>query len=176
MTDTMHDADRAPGDTSADAAGLMDQIVGGVASQVVRGVAALGIADHLADGPRTADDVAERAGSDVRATYRLMRAAASLGVLSYEGDRRFGLTGRGRLLRSGVPGSLRAAALSMAGELHWQPLGLLPEAVQQGASQAKDALGAKVFDYLADLRGTPGKRRCLPSSWPACPASLPRAP
>lgn len=149
MTDTTHDADQALGDSAADAAGLMDQIIGGVVAQVLHGIAALRIADHLADGPRTAEVVAERAGSDARATYRLMRTAASLGVLSYEGDRRFGLTGRGRLLRSGVPGSLRAAALSMAGELHWRPLGLLPGAIQQGASQAKNALGAEIFDYLA---------------------------
>jgi len=149
MMGTTYDADQAPGGTPADAAVLMDQIVGGVVSQVLRGVAALSIADHLADGPQTAEFVAERTGSDARAIYRLMRTAASVGVLSYEGDRRFGLTGRGRLLRSGVPGSLRAAALSMAGELHWQPLGLLPEAVQQGTSQAKNALGAEVFDYLA---------------------------
>jgi hypothetical protein len=149
MTDTTRDSDQVPGDPAADAADLMDQILGGVVSQVLHGIAALSIADHLADGPRTAEEVAERAGSDARATYRLMRAAASLGVLSYEGGRRFGLTGRGGLLRSGVPGSMRAAVLSTAGTLHWQPLGLLPGAVRQGASQAKNALGMDVFDYLA---------------------------
>jgi hypothetical protein len=49
----------------------MDLIVGGVASQVLHGLAALSIADHLADGPRTAEEVAERAGSDARATADL---------------------------------------------------------------------------------------------------------
>lgn len=150
MTDTAHETGPAPGESAADAAGLMDQMLGGIVAQVLHAVAALSIADHLADGPRTAEEVAGRAGSDAGATYRLMRSAASLGVLSYEGDRRFGLTGRGRLLRSGVPGSLRAAVLSTAGRLHWQPLGLLPEAVRQGASQMKIALGTDVFDYLAD--------------------------
>jgi hypothetical protein len=93
--------------------------------------------------------VAEREGSQPRATYRLMRAAASLGVLSYEGNRRFGLTGRGRLLRTGVPGSLRSFVLMLAGYSHWQSMGLLPDAVLQGTSQARAALGADIFDYLA---------------------------
>ena len=53
--------------------------------QVLHAVAALHVADHLADGARTAEEVAEREGSHPRATYRLMRTAASFGVLSYEG-------------------------------------------------------------------------------------------
>jgi hypothetical protein len=126
----------------------MDLILGVVRAQVLHAVAVLHVADHLADGVRTAQEVAEREGSDARATYRLMRAAASLGVLSYEGERRFGLTGRGHLLRAGVPGSLRAFTLVQAGHAQWQSWGLFPEAVRQGASQAKSALGADIFDYL----------------------------
>ena len=127
----------------------MDTILGVVRIQVLHAVAALRIADHLADGARTAAEVAEREGSHPRATYRLMRAAASLGVLSYKGDRRFGLTGRGHLLRSGVPGSLRSFVLVQAGHAQWQSLGLFPEAIRQGASQTKKALGADIFDYLS---------------------------
>jgi hypothetical protein len=149
MTVTTDDADQAADDTAADAAGLMQYIFGGVAAQVLHGVAALNIADYLADGPLSAEEVARLAGSDAGATYRLMRTAASLGVLTFDADRRFALTGRGRLLRSGVPGSLRATALSMTGDLHWRPLALLPGAVREGASQAENALGATVFDYLA---------------------------
>lgn len=149
MTDTMHGDGEALGDPAADAAGLIDQIIGGVVAQILHAVAALRIADHLADGARTAEEVAEREGSHLRATYRLMRAAASLGVLSYEGDRRFGLTGRGRLLRSGIPGSLRAFAMVQAGHAQWQSLGLFPDAVREGGSQTKKALGADMFDYYA---------------------------
>ena len=127
----------------------MDTILGVVRIQVLHAVAALRIADHIADGARTAAEVAEREGSHPRATYRLMRAAASLGVLSYQGDRRFGLTGRGHLLRSGVPGSLRSFVLVQAGHAQWQSLGLFPEAIRQGASQTKKALGADIFDYLS---------------------------
>jgi hypothetical protein len=149
MTETTQIAGEAPSDPAADAAGLMDLILGVVRVQVLHAVAALRIADHLADGARTVEEVAEREGSQVRATYRLMRAAASLGVLSYEGERRFALTGRGHLLRAGVPGSLRSFVLIQAGHAQWQTMGLLPEAVRQGNSQAKNALGADIFDYLS---------------------------
>jgi hypothetical protein len=149
MTDTTHNSDEMPAGPAADTAALMDLTLGVVRVQILHAIAALRIPDHLADGARTAAEVAERAGSDTRATYRLMRAAASLGVLSYEGDRRFGLTGRGHLLRTAVPGSLRAFVLVQAGHAQWQTMGLLPEAVWQGASQAKNALGADIFNYLA---------------------------
>lgn len=149
MTDATHIAGEARSDPAADAAGLMDLILGVVKVQVLHAVAALRIADHLADGARTAEEVAEREGSQVRATYRLMRAAASLGVLSYEGERRFALTGRGHLLRADVPGSLRSFVLVQAGHAQWQTMGLTSEAVRQGTSQAKNALGADTFDYLS---------------------------
>jgi hypothetical protein len=47
----------------ADAAALMDVILGLVRVQILHGIAALKVADHLADGARTAEEVAERAGS-----------------------------------------------------------------------------------------------------------------
>ncbi|GAB2991205.1 methyltransferase [Streptomyces pseudoechinosporeus] len=148
-TTTTHATDEGADDPAADVANLMQMIAGGAILQTLHAVAELNIADHLADGARTAREVAAREGSHERATFRLMRAAASLGVLSYEGSGRFGLTGRGQLLRTGVPGSLRSLVLIQAGESHWQPWSLFPEAVRQGASQAKKALGADVFDYYA---------------------------
>src|SRR5437764_8925683 len=93
-------------DPAADAAALLDLLSGGVVAQTLRALAELRIADHLADGVLTAEEVAERAGSHPRTTYRLLRTAASLGVLAYEGDRRFGLTGPGQMLRPDLPGSL----------------------------------------------------------------------
>lgn len=149
MTEMTQKAGGVPADPAADAAALMDMTLGLVRVQILHAVAALNIADHLAGGARTAEEVAEQEGSHPRATYRLMRAAASLGVLSYEGERRFGLTGTGQLLRAGVPGSLRAFVLVQAGHAQWEAMGLLPDAVRQGSSQAKNALGADIFDYLA---------------------------
>ncbi|MEV0227104.1 methyltransferase [Streptomyces sp. NPDC050704] len=141
--------DSAPSDPAADAAAVFEMLSGGVVVQTLHAVAALHIADHLADGAVTAEEVAEREGSDPRTTYRLMRAAAALGVLSHEGDHRFGLTGRGQVLRADAPGSLRSFILVQAGHAHWQSLAHFPEAVRQGGTQTKKALGADIFDYFA---------------------------
>ena len=51
-------------------------------SQVVGTLAKLAIADQLAAGPRSVDDLASRIGCDPEATARLLRAASALGLVS----------------------------------------------------------------------------------------------
>ena len=128
---------------------LLGMIHGYWNSQVVRAAADLRLADHLAAGPLTAEQVAGLESSDPRATYRLMRACAGLGLLADEGDGRFAVTQAGALLQSGVPGSLRDHALAFGAPGHWLPWGQLPEAVRKGGTQAAAVLGAGLFDYLA---------------------------
>lgn len=149
MTETVHDVPALPFDPAADVPALIDLLIGIIPAQVLHALAALGIPDQLADGALSAQEVAERAGTHPRSTYRLMRAAASVGLLRYEGDRRFSLTGQGHLLRTGIPGSLRALTLVQTGRLHWQSWTMFPESVRQGTCQAKQVLGADSFDYLA---------------------------
>jgi hypothetical protein len=132
-----------------DTMALLGMIHGYWNSQVVRAAADLRLADHLAAGARTAEDVAGLESSDPLATYRLMRACAGLGLLAYEGDGRFSVTPAGALLQSGVPGSLREHALAFGAPGHWLPWGQLPEAVRKGGTQAAAVLGADLFDYLA---------------------------
>jgi O-methyltransferase domain/Dimerisation domain len=132
-----------------DTMALLGMIHGYWNSQVVRAAADLRLADHLAAGARTAEDVAGLESSDPLATYRLMRACAGLGLLAYEGDGRFSVTPAGALLQSGAPGSLRDHALAFGAPGHWLPWGQLPEAVRKGGTQAAAVLGADLFDYLA---------------------------
>jgi hypothetical protein len=143
MTDT------APNDPAADAAAVLELLTGGWVAQTIRAVAQLHIPDHLADGPATAEDVAKREDSDPRTTYRLMRAASSLGLLAYEGDHRFGLTGRGQMLREDIPGSLRSLVLIQNDHAHWQSWEHFPEAVRRGTTQIETALGTDLFGYFA---------------------------
>lgn len=128
---------------------LLGMIHGYWNSQVVRAAADLRLADHLAAGPLTADEVAGLESSDPRTTYRLMRACVGLGLLAHEGDGRFSVTTAGALLQSGVPGSLRGHALASGAPGHWLPWGQLPEAVRKGGTQAAAVLGADLFAYLA---------------------------
>jgi hypothetical protein len=128
---------------------LLGMIHGYWNSQVVRAAADLRLADHLAAGPLTAEEVAGLESSDPHATYRLMRACAGLGLLAHDGDGRFSVTPAGALLQTGVPGSLRDHALAFGAPGHWLPWGQLPEAVRKGETQAAAVLGGGLFDYLA---------------------------
>jgi hypothetical protein len=148
-TETAHVTGATPSDPAADAGAVVNLLSGLIAAQILRALAALHIADHLADGALTAEEMAERVGSHPQATYRLMRAASSLGLLGDEGQHRFSLTGQGRLLRSEVPGSLRSLVLAQTSHGHWQSWAHFPEAVRQGSTQTTTALGTDIFEYYA---------------------------
>src|SRR5690349_2526106 len=67
-------------------------ITGYWTSQAVYVAAKLRIADCLADGPKTAEALAEATGTHPRTLHRLLRALASVGVFSEEDAGRFRLT------------------------------------------------------------------------------------
>jgi hypothetical protein len=122
----MHMAEEVETPVAQDTHDVLDMITGSWVSQITGAIAVLHIPDHLAEGVRTADEIARLEGSEPRATFRLMRAASSVGLLKYLGQNRFGLSGRGQLLRSGVPGSLREMAMIQTAHAQWQCWGLLP--------------------------------------------------
>ena len=57
---------------------LLDMLFGYWRSQVLRAIADLCIADHLAGGPLSAAEVATRENSGMDYTYRLMRAGVAM--------------------------------------------------------------------------------------------------
>jgi hypothetical protein len=144
----------AEADRAGRANALLQMITSFWVSQTVRAVAELSLADHVAVEALTAEQIAEREASDPATTYRLLRAAASLGLFTADGDRRFSVTPLGSLLCKGVPGSLRDMARVQGMSLQWQSWGTLPEAVREGRTQMHAALGVPadndMFDYLAD--------------------------
>jgi hypothetical protein len=87
---------------------LAGMIAGFWASQMVHAAAKLGLADLLAGGPLTAEELATATGTHSRSLYRLLRALASVGVFSEGEGGRFSLTPLAEPLRADVPGSQRA--------------------------------------------------------------------
>src|SRR3954467_15811266 len=59
-------------------------LLAGYASQVVRTLAGLSVAEHLDDGELTAQQIAAHASSDPDMTYRVLRAGVALGLLKYD--------------------------------------------------------------------------------------------
>ncbi len=128
---------------------MMDLVFSYWRSQVVGVAAKLGIADLLAEKSMSADWLAKETDAEPTALYRLLRAAASVGVLEETAGRTFGLTPLGQTLRSNVPGSMRHLAISVTSEGHWRPWGALDRTVRDGQRSTTRTLGCEIFDYFA---------------------------
>ena len=131
------------------AAQLLQMIKGYWVSQIVGTLAQLEIADHLAHCPLNCEVLAGGIGCNPDATFRLLRAAADVGLVAVLPDGRFHLAPLGELLRSNVPGSMRSPAIALTAPGHWLPWGRLAEAVRHGERQTAAALGHELFDYYA---------------------------
>jgi len=127
---------------------MLEMIFGFCTTQVVRTVAGLSIADHLAAGPLTADQIAEREHTSPDITFRLLRACAGLGLTTVDDTGRFGSTEDLETLRSDAPRSLRALSIGATNDAFWLPWMRFAESVRTGHNQAAETLGMDVFSYL----------------------------
>ena len=116
-------------------------------TQAIHVAAKLGLADHLADGPRTSDDLARATDADPSALYRLLRALAALGVFVEHPDRQFELSAMGDFLRRDHPLSLNPAARMFGADYQWRAWGALRHSVETGGNAAVHALGMDVWEY-----------------------------
>jgi hypothetical protein len=127
----------------------MNQLLTGYwISQALYVAAKLGIADLLTPGARAVEDLATATQSHPPSLYRLLRALASVGVFSQDGQGRFMLTPLAQCLRSDLPGSQHALAI-MCGEEHYRAWGELLYSVQTGQTAFDKLYGMPVFDFLS---------------------------
>jgi hypothetical protein len=129
-------------------AALMQLMTGYWVSQGIYVAARLGLADLLADGPKTSRELAAATGTHAESLYRVLRMLASVGVFAEDGAGRFGLTPLAEPLTSG-PGSLRAIVTHWGEEPSWKAWGALLESVKTGQTAFVLANGAEVFPYYA---------------------------
>ena len=127
---------------------LMQMITGGVVAQAVCVAAELGVADLLASKPQTAAQVASTTRVDAQKLYRLLRFLASLGIFQVGGDGTWRLTPLGEVLRSDVPGSVRAGArlLGRSAAVTAQ----LVDSLRTGKCAYDLAFGKSLFEDLAN--------------------------
>ena len=117
-------------------------------SQAIHVAAALGIADLLEDGPKSADELAEATGTHAPSLYRLLRALASVGIF-VETDGRFASTPLAECLRTDTPGSLRAWAMLIGQRYGWTSWGHLLYSVRTGEPAFPDLYGTTAWEYRA---------------------------
>ncbi|MGN6552040.1 MAG: methyltransferase [Pararhizobium sp.] len=116
-------------------------------SQALRVVIEFGVADRLADGERTAEDLAKASGADPDALYRVMRLLAAEGVFREVGPRRFAITELGAILRSDAPGP--ADFVRMINGTAYRAFEQLGHSVRTGEPAFDEVFGSGRFEWLS---------------------------
>lgn len=126
------------------------QMFGGAwITQGISVAAELGIADLLAEGPLTAEELASRTATHSGALYRVLRALAGIGIFAEDSQGRFSLTPLADLLKSDTHQSQRSIAIMMGAELHatW---GELLHSVRTGEPGFHKRFGKRFFEYMQE--------------------------
>ncbi len=118
-------------------------------TQALHVAAKLGLADLLAAGPRTSDDLAAAAGVDLGVLYRLLRALAGVGVFRGVDGRRFAPTPLGDCLRSDAPEPVGDWAAFVGDPYHWQAWGALEHSVRTGENAFRHVHGTDPWTLRA---------------------------
>jgi hypothetical protein len=121
-----------------------------LSSQVVVVLARLGVADALARGSRDVADVATAVGADPEGLLRLLRAGATLGLLTEDGGDRYGLTDLGESLRRDAPDSARDRVLAFGTPMRWRLMADLEQAVRTGHTTAHEVIGGSIWDHYTE--------------------------
>lgn len=117
-------------------------------TQLIYVAATLGVADLLSDGPKKSRGLAESLRVDPEALYRVLRALASIGIFEETDPGSFALTAQAQLLRSDVPGSLRASAMLYGEPWWWMACGDLLQSVRTGRPAFDRVHGRSLFAFL----------------------------
>nr|WP_279498344.1 methyltransferase [Actinomadura rubrisoli] len=141
-------ADHGPGDLHAQR--LLYLTCGPRLAAVVTTLAELGIVDLVADEPRTAAELAETAQADPDALYRLLRCAASVGILAERPDGRFASTPLAEGMRADRPYSLLPLVLHSAQPYVTGPYSALTHSIRTGEPATVPALGSDIWRYFEE--------------------------
>ncbi len=130
-------------------ADLLDLITGYWISCGVHVAAKLSIADHLAKGPKTVEELAAATKSHAPTLLRLLRMLAGAGTFRERDDGRFENTPLSETLRSDAPGSMRGFAVMMVDGYNLQAWAELLECVKTGNSAFERVFGVRAFEWFA---------------------------
>jgi hypothetical protein len=122
---------------------MMQMLAGKWVSSAISIAAELGVADLLAAGDKSVEELATATKSHAPSLYRVLRALASLGIFAETGSRRFTLTPLGQTLRSDSPESVRATARMIRIPIMWSTWGELRHCVETGETAMMKAAGVE---------------------------------
>ncbi|MGC1615476.1 MAG: methyltransferase [Candidatus Acidiferrum sp.] len=128
--------------------GIFQLLNGAYVAGAVSCLAQLGIPDLIDAAPRSAEELASQIGAHPQALYRLMRATASVGVLSEGPDGKFSQTPMSGTLRTDATPSLRAFAIMGGRDWHARGWSHLEHCVRTGGQALDHIYGAPIFEFL----------------------------
>jgi O-methyltransferase domain len=125
---------------------IAETLLSQLAPRVVHLAATLKLPSLLAQGPKTAEELAPMTTTHAPALYRVMRTLAGLGFFAEDAEHRFALRPLGAALKSGTPS--HAAALVLGGEIATRSFDQLVYSVQTGSTGFERSFGTPLFDWL----------------------------
>lgn len=128
---------------------LNQMLLGQFQARALALVAELAIADWLANGPLSIEDLAARTRSNPDALYRVLRALAATDVFREQPERTFANTELSECLRNDVPGSLASMARWLGDISGWSAWGRLDHSVRTGEPAFEAVFGSDCFTWLA---------------------------
>jgi DNA-binding transcriptional ArsR family regulator len=134
-------------------AAMMEMIMNAWAAQAITAAADLGIADVLAKGPLSIDEIAEAVGADADTVGRLLRALSSRNIFRLRRDGRYDLTPLAETLRSDSGVSLRAFARLVGSPQEREHWSHMTNSIRTGQCAVTELRGKNYFDYLIEQPG-----------------------
>lgn len=129
---------------------MLQLLAGQWISSAVSCVARFGIPDLVEAGPLSAEELASCLGANPPALYRLLRATASVGVLSEGPDGKFSQTTLSAVLRRDASPGLRDWAIFFGEEYQLRGWAELDYCVRTGQPALQKIYGKHVFEYLQE--------------------------
>ena len=127
---------------------LLELIAIRLISESIYVAAALGLADLLADGPKSVEELAKTTGVGASSLRRVMRGLVTFDVFAQDSDGRFAMAPTGEFLKRETEGSLHSAALFFGGERGAKVDELFLHCVKTGDTAWKTISGGNWISWL----------------------------
>jgi hypothetical protein len=124
---------------------MMQLILGKWISKPIYVAAELGIADMVADGPKSIDELAHMSKVHAPSLYRVMRALAGVSIFTETSEKRFSLTPMAECLKTGA---MRSIALMFNSDWHDKAWENVLYSVRTGKAAFDKAHGMPIFEWF----------------------------
>jgi hypothetical protein len=137
--------------TPDDRVRMTEMMTGYRVTQIVSLAAAYSLAERMSDRPVSAEEIAAAEGLSVDATFRFLRACASIDLVTFdEASKRFAGTPLLGTLHKDNPASLRSRVQVQTFDPFWLAWGRLAESIRTGEGQVTHATGRDLWAFLGD--------------------------